>query len=176
MTADRARPKTARKKVARKTAGPERTGAILGPDGLRRCAWAASNPVSRLYHDTEWGTPVHGERALLERICLEGFQSGLSWLTILNKRPAFRAAFHDFDADAVSRFTELPTVQRSVVILKDVLGEPLSDIFSSCRWIPSKPIWLGVGRVFARSMRSRHALLGTAHPPTPSRVTSRCSI
>lgn len=84
----------------------ERTGAILGPDGLRRCAWAASNPVSRLYHDTEWGSPVHGERALLERICLEGFQSGLSWLTILNKRPAFRAAFHDFDADAVARFTD----------------------------------------------------------------------
>lgn len=81
-------------------------GAVLGDDGLRRCPWAATNPVSREYHDTEWGVPVHGERALLERICLEGFQSGLSWLTILNKRPAFRAAFHGFDADAVAAFTE----------------------------------------------------------------------
>jgi DNA-3-methyladenine glycosylase I len=81
-------------------------GAVIGDDGLGRCQWAASHPVNRAYHDAEWGMPVRGEAALLERISLEAFQSGLSWLTILNKRPAFRAAFHDFDPEAVAAFTE----------------------------------------------------------------------
>lgn len=61
-----------------------------------------SDPLSREYHDTEWGMPVRGETALFERISLEAFQSGLSWITILRKRPAFRAAFHDFDPDRVA--------------------------------------------------------------------------
>jgi DNA-3-methyladenine glycosylase I len=69
-----------------------------------RCGWATSAPEYRAYHDEEWGRPVHGERALFERLSLEGFQSGLSWLTILRKRPAFRAAFEDFDVDAVAGF------------------------------------------------------------------------
>jgi DNA-3-methyladenine glycosylase I len=81
-------------------------GVILGEDGLARCAWAVTHPVNLLYHDTEWGVPVRGERALFERISLEAFQSGLSWLTILNKRPAFRAAFKGFDPDEVARFTD----------------------------------------------------------------------
>jgi DNA-3-methyladenine glycosylase I len=81
-------------------------GPIVGDDGLARCHWAASHPVSRAYHDTEWGLPVRGEAALLERISLEAFQSGLSWLTILNKRTAFRAAFHGFDPDAVAALTD----------------------------------------------------------------------
>jgi DNA-3-methyladenine glycosylase I len=82
------------------------SGAVIGADGLARCTWAASHPVNLGYHDSEWGVPVHGEAALFERITLEGFQSGLSWLTILNKRPAFRTAFHDFDAEAVAAFTD----------------------------------------------------------------------
>lgn len=82
------------------------SGAVVGDDGLGRCAWATTHPLSRAYHDTEWGLPVRGEQALFERICLEAFQSGLSWLTILAKRPAFRAAFAGFDPDAVGRFTE----------------------------------------------------------------------
>jgi DNA-3-methyladenine glycosylase I len=77
---------------------------VIGEDGLARCPWAAADPVSRHYHDTEWGVPVRHERGLYERISLEAFQSGLSWLTILNKRPAFRAAFADFDPDAVAAF------------------------------------------------------------------------
>jgi DNA-3-methyladenine glycosylase I len=68
-----------------------------------RC-WDSADPAYRDYHDHEWGRPVTDERCLLERLCLEGFQSGLSWLTILRKRPAFRAAFADFDPEVVARF------------------------------------------------------------------------
>ena len=69
-------------------------------------AWAAVDPLLRDYYDTEWGMPVRDEQGLYERISLEAFQSGLSWATILRKRPAFRAAFHDFDPDAVAAFTQ----------------------------------------------------------------------
>jgi len=81
--------------------------AIVGDDGLARCPWAATHPLLRVYHDTEWGLPVRGERALFERITLEAFQSGLSWLTILAKRPAFRTAFAGFDPDRVAGLTDL---------------------------------------------------------------------
>lgn len=80
------------------------TDAQEGPDGLSRCAWANSTDDYRAYHDDEWGRPVHGDTALYERITLEGFQSGLSWITILRKRPGFRAAFAGFDPALVSAF------------------------------------------------------------------------
>jgi DNA-3-methyladenine glycosylase I len=70
-----------------------------------RCAWATSAPEYVVYHDEEWGTPLRGDDALFERLCLEAFQSGLSWITILRKRPAFRAAFAGFDVAAVAAFT-----------------------------------------------------------------------
>lgn len=73
-------------------------------DGLVRCPWAGADGLYRSYHDDEWGRPQHGERELFEKISLEAFQSGLSWLTILRKRPAFRAAFADFDVDRVAGF------------------------------------------------------------------------
>ncbi|MGY1619303.1 DNA-3-methyladenine glycosylase I [Geodermatophilus sp. SYSU D00691] len=75
-------------------------------DGRERCAWATSTPEYVAYHDQEWGTTLHGDDALFERLCLEAFQSGLSWITILRKRPAFRAAFAGFDIAAVAEFTE----------------------------------------------------------------------
>jgi DNA-3-methyladenine glycosylase I len=75
-------------------------------DELVRCAWGNSAPEYVAYHDEEWGTPLRGDDALFERLCLEAFQSGLSWITILRKRPAFRAAFADFDPDAVAGFGE----------------------------------------------------------------------
>lgn len=78
----------------------------VGDDGLARPAWAATDPLLRAYYDDEWGMPVRDETGLFERLSLEAFQSGLSWSTILRKRPAFRAAFHDFEADAVAGFTE----------------------------------------------------------------------
>jgi DNA-3-methyladenine glycosylase I len=74
-------------------------------DPLPRC-WGASDPLYLAYHDEEWGRPVTDERGLYERLCLEGFQSGLSWLTILRKRESFRRAFAEFDPDAVARFGE----------------------------------------------------------------------
>lgn len=81
------------------------TELAVGDDGLARCPWPGiSAPDYAGYHDREWGVPVHGESALLERICLEAFQSGLSWLTILRRREGFRRAFAGFDADAVAAF------------------------------------------------------------------------
>jgi len=88
---------------------------IVGPDGKSRCRWCAAAPEFLGYHDTEWGFPVTDDRRLFEKLCLEGFQSGLSWRTILAKRENFRAAFHDFDFDRIARFT-----QRDVArLLKD---------------------------------------------------------
>ncbi len=79
-------------------------GPVAGPDGRLRCPWPGEDPDYLAYHDTEWGVPVHDEVRLYEKLCLEGFQSGLSWLTILRKRPAFRAAFAGFQPDRVARF------------------------------------------------------------------------
>lgn len=78
--------------------------AILGEDGLARCPWALSAPDYIAYHDDEWGRPVRDDRGLYERLCLEAFQSGLSWLTILRKRENFRAAFRGFDPEKVAAF------------------------------------------------------------------------
>jgi DNA-3-methyladenine glycosylase I len=78
---------------------------VIPVDDLPRCGWATSAPEYVVYHDEEWGTPLTGDDALFERLCLEAFQSGLSWLTILRKRPAFRAAFAGFSIDAVATFT-----------------------------------------------------------------------
>ena len=80
------------------------TGPVVGDDGRARCPWGDAPAIYRDYHDTEWGRPVTGTRELFERISLEAFQSGLSWLTILRKRPAFRTAFADFDPAAVAAF------------------------------------------------------------------------
>jgi DNA-3-methyladenine glycosylase I len=76
----------------------------VGPDGRARCAWATSAPEYIAYHDDEWGRPLHGDNALYERMTLEAFQSGLSWITILRKRPAFREAFAGFDIAKVAGF------------------------------------------------------------------------
>ena len=81
-------------------------GLAVGEDGRARCRWGASAPEYIGYHDTEWGVPLHGDDALYERLCLEAFQSGLSWLTILRKRPGFRLAFADFRIEAVADFDE----------------------------------------------------------------------
>ena len=79
---------------------------VPGPDGRPRCGWCAAVEEFFPYHDTEWGFPVKDDRRLFEKLCLEGFQSGLSWRTILAKRENFRLAFHGFDFNRVARFTE----------------------------------------------------------------------
>ncbi|MGW9027048.1 DNA-3-methyladenine glycosylase I [Streptomyces sp. NPDC055722] len=80
--------------------------AVAGPDGVLRCPWALSAEDYVAYHDEEWGRPVHGDDALYERLCLEAFQSGLSWITILRRREGFRSAFADFRIAKVASFTE----------------------------------------------------------------------
>jgi DNA-3-methyladenine glycosylase I len=84
----------------------ERASVVVGDDGVARCGWAAGDGEYRRYHDEEWGRPLYDERRLFEKLCLEGFQAGLSWITILRRRPAFRAAFANFDVPTVAAFTE----------------------------------------------------------------------
>jgi DNA-3-methyladenine glycosylase I len=79
-------------------------GVVTAGDGVARCWWCAGDPLYERYHDVEWGRPAAGDRELFEKICLEGFQSGLSWLTILRKRENFRRAFKSFDIEAIARF------------------------------------------------------------------------
>jgi DNA-3-methyladenine glycosylase I len=85
---------------------PETPPVVRGADGLARPAWASVDPLLREYYDTEWGMPVRDERGLFERLSLEAFQSGLSWATILRKRPAFRAAFDGFEPGRVALYDE----------------------------------------------------------------------
>jgi len=82
------------------------TGPVAGPDGRLRCPWGLSAPEYVAYHDDEWGRPVRGDQAIFERLCLEAFQSGLSWLIILRKRENFRKAFAGFDMEQVAAFTD----------------------------------------------------------------------
>lgn len=82
------------------------TQILPGPDGRPRCRWCVGTPEYLAYHDTEWGFPVRDDRRLFEKLCLEGFQSGLSWRTILMKRENFRAAFSNFDVDKIAAFGE----------------------------------------------------------------------
>lgn len=83
-----------------------RADVTVGDDGLPRCAWGAGDPEYRRYHDEEWGTPQHDPQRLFEKVCLEGFQAGLSWITILRRRPAFREVFHGFDPQLVAAMTD----------------------------------------------------------------------
>lgn len=94
-----------------------REGVITGADGVARCWWSGEDPAYCAYHDDEWGRPLQDERALFELLCLEGFQAGLAWITILRKRPAFRTAFAGFDIESVARFGE-----RDVARLLDDAG------------------------------------------------------
>lgn len=77
---------------------------IVGPDGRHRCWWCGDDPTYIAYHDVDWGTPIHDDRALFELLSLEGFQAGLSWITILRKRPAFQAAFEGFVPEVVAGY------------------------------------------------------------------------
>ena len=80
----------------------ERASIVVGDDGVPRCGWAGNDAEYARYHDEEWGTPLHGDRPLFEKLSLEGFQAGLSWITILRRRESFRQAFHGFDIARVA--------------------------------------------------------------------------
>ncbi len=77
---------------------------VAGADGVARCWWCGDDPTYVAYHDDEWGRPLRDERALFELLCLEGFQAGLAWITILRKRPAFRSAFEGFEPEVVAGY------------------------------------------------------------------------
>lgn len=83
-----------------------RDSVVVGEDGIARCAWAAADAEYRRYHDEEWGTVLHGDQPLFEKLSLEGFQAGLSWITILKRRPAFRELFEGFSVERVAAFTD----------------------------------------------------------------------
>ncbi len=104
--------------------GAAGTPALPGPDGVLRCPWAATGPEDyRRYHDAEWGRPVRDERGLYERLSLEGFQAGLSWLTVLRKREALREAFAGFDPEVVARYGE-PEVARMLADARLIRSPP----------------------------------------------------
>ncbi|MBG6239677.1 DNA-3-methyladenine glycosylase I [Mycetocola sp. CAN_C7] len=84
---------------------PASPSLLVGPDSRSRCAWVGTDAEYQRYHDEEWGTPLVGDQPVFEKISLEGFQAGLSWITILRRRPAFRAAFHGFDIEQVAAMT-----------------------------------------------------------------------
>jgi DNA-3-methyladenine glycosylase I len=88
--------------VAGAVSPPPAPSVLLAADGLARCAWVGTDPEYRRYHDEEWGRPLHGDRPLFEKLSLEGFQAGLSWITILKRRPHFREVFHNFDVARVA--------------------------------------------------------------------------
>jgi len=81
------------------------TALVHGNDGVARCGWVGTDPEYCRYHDEEWGRPLHDDERLFEKVCLEGFQAGLSWITILRRRPVFREVFHGFDVDRVAEMT-----------------------------------------------------------------------
>ena len=103
---------------------------VLGDDGRTRCAWVGRDAEYARYHDEEWGTPLHGDRPLFEKLCLEGFQAGLSWITILRRRPGFRDVFHGFDpvaiaamnADDVERLMLEPRIIRNRAKIEATIG------------------------------------------------------
>ncbi len=103
---------------------------LVDPDGVARCAWAGADPEYQRYHDAEWGVPQRDPRALFEKVCLEGFQAGLSWLTILRRREGFRSAFHGFvpervatmDADDVDRLMQDSGIIRNRAKIEATIG------------------------------------------------------
>src|SRR5438067_3595221 len=109
---------------------------VIGADGRPRCWWGTSDPIYLAYHDEEWGRPVENDRRLFEKLCLEGFMSGLSWLTILRKRENFRAAFNGLDASSVARFTsrDVARLMRDACIVRN-----LAKIETTVNTLPHSP-------------------------------------
>jgi DNA-3-methyladenine glycosylase I len=137
-----------------------------------RCDWANSSPEYVAYHDQEWGTPLHGDDALFERLCLEAFQSGLSWITILRKRPAFRTAFAGFAIDAVAAFTaeDEARLMADAAIVRN--GAKIAAAIRNARAAQELPEGLSALLwSFAPSDgRSRPATLGDVPATTPESV------
>ncbi|MFD9031517.1 DNA-3-methyladenine glycosylase I [Streptomyces sp. NPDC059567] len=117
-------------------------GAIPGPDGRLRCPWGLSTEDYVAYHDEEWGRPVHGDDALFERLCLEAFQSGLSWITILRRREGFRRAFADFEIASVAEFGEADRerllVDEGIIRNRAKIDATLANAKTLATWSPGE--------------------------------------
>jgi DNA-3-methyladenine glycosylase I len=150
----------------------DRDGLLVGSDGRLRCSWAGSAPEYLEYHDTEWGRELRGDHAMFERLSLEAFQSGLSWITILRKREAFRAAFHGFDPERVAGFGEVDVhrllgdagivrnrakIEATIANARAVLdlGEPFSDLVWSFAPAGDRPAPRAMGDVAAITTESK---------------------
>ena len=120
-----------------------RPSTVLGDDGRARCAWVGNDGEYRRYHDDEWGTPLHGDRPLFEKLSLEGFQAGLSWITILRRRPAFRVAFHDFDIERVADMTaadaDALTQNAAIIRNRAKIGATISNARITRELVGEKP-------------------------------------
>ncbi|MFV0133802.1 DNA-3-methyladenine glycosylase I [Streptomyces sp. HMX87] len=116
--------------------------AVAGPDGALRCPWALSTADYVTYHDEEWGRPVHGDDALYERLSLEAFQSGLSWITILRRRPGFRAAFAGFEIAEVAAFTdedrERLLADTGIIRNRAKIDATLANARVLAQWVPGE--------------------------------------
>jgi DNA-3-methyladenine glycosylase I len=128
----------------------------VGADGITRCAWCGEDPLYVAYHDREWGFPVREERRLYEKVCLEGFQSGLSWLTVLRKRARFREVFADFDFERVARFgrRDVARLLRDPLIIRH-RGKIESTVNNARRARELVEEWGSLRAFFARFRRDR---------------------
>ena len=143
-------------------------GTSTGADGVTRCWWCGDDPLYVAYHDREWGKPLRDERALFELLCLEGFQAGLSWITILRKRVAFREAFDGFDPTVVARYGERD-VER-------LLAEPGDRAAPRARSPRRSPTRRPSGRCRRRARRSSRSCGRTRRSPARRRSASASEI
>ncbi|MER7958312.1 DNA-3-methyladenine glycosylase I [Streptomyces sp. NPDC096030] len=141
--------------------------AVPGPDGRLRCPWGLSTEDYVTYHDEEWGRPVHGDDALFERLCLEAFQSGLSWITILRRREGFRRAFAGFEIASVARFDEADRerllADEGIIRNRAKIDATMANAKALAEWAPGELdglIWS-----YAPDPASRPAPLTTADVP-----------
>ncbi|MCX7521180.1 DNA-3-methyladenine glycosylase I [Microbacterium sp. STN6] len=154
-----------------RTADAPRAALVAGDDGRQRCSWAAADAEYRRYHDEEWGTPQHDDVALFESLCLEGFQAGLSWITILKRRGHFREVFHGFDvhkvaemaADDVERLLADERIIRNRSKIEATIGNaraaleldrPLGDLLWSFAPTPVRPRPESLGDLVTRTPES----------------------
>ena len=138
----------------------------------KRCAWCGSDPLSRAYHDDEWGVPVHDDRRLFAFLVLEGAQAGLSWLTILKKRENYRKAFHDFDCERIARYTDADVARlladagivrnrlkiasaiqnaRSVLAIQEAYGSLAAYLWRYVDGVPRQNAWGSMAEIPART-------------------------
>ncbi len=150
-------------------------GLILHPDGCPRCWWAGQDPLYVAYHDTEWGVPEYESRALYEKLILDGFQAGLSWITILKRREGFRAAFDGFSPEIVARYTDadIARLMADTGIIRN-RAKIVGTIAGARAWLrieESGPASRASSGTFATGGRSRPT--PTAAPTSPPRRRSR---